>query len=111
MYQIAILTSKDVIKKGDWCRPLSLSTMSGGMSDYYSFKSEFSGSPENNTLWCRVERIMPFWIGASVSSYNEKMKEINKWEFIRGQIPESHIHEDAENPEYNQKLTGGVYDV
>lgn len=98
--RLMLLGNTDIIVKGDWCRPLYLSTMNGGHSDDYSFKSQYSGAPQNNTKWCRVERIMPFWIGTTVGVYNKKMEEFNEWEFVRGKLPSSHIHEDAEAPNY-----------
>ena len=70
--RLMLLGNTDIIVKGDWCRPLYLSTMNGGHSDDYSFKSQYSGAPQNNTKWCRVERIMPFWIGTTVGVYNKK---------------------------------------
>lgn len=99
---IQLLGNKDVFKKGDWCRPLYLCTMSGGHSDDYSF-SGMGGAPENNTKWCRVERIMPAWIGSTVGKYNKRMEEFNEWEFVRGRVPKSHIHKNAEAPDYNPK--------
>lgn len=97
--RLNLLGNLDIIIKGDWCRPLFLSTMSGGMSDSYAF-SDIGGAPTNNTRWCRVERIMPFWIGSTVGNYNNKMAEFNEWEFVRGKLPASHVHLDAEAPDY-----------
>ena len=48
MITVQILEDTDTIQPTDWCRPLRLTTMSGGMSDYYSFESCYSGLPENN---------------------------------------------------------------
>ena len=101
MITIHILEKKDIITKGDWCRPLSIRSMSGGHSDSYSFKSMYSGAPENNVKWCRVERIMPFWIGGTVKNFRMKIDKHLTYEFARGNIPKSHRHEDCEAPDYN----------
>lgn len=108
MKTIQMLEDEDIITKGDWCRPLYIMSMSGGMSDDYSFES--FGEPKNNAKWCRVERSMPFWIGGSVGKYNTAMVEFNEYEFVRGDIPAHHVHPKAERPEYDQHLADGVYD-
>lgn len=110
MKTINILEKNDVIQKGDWCRPLYLCTMSGGMSDDYSFKSMYSGAPENNTKWCRVERIMPFWIGDTIQKFEDATEQWQIYEYVRGDLPEEHIHEGAEAPDYDANLKDGVYD-
>lgn len=96
MIPIQILEDGDKVKETDWCRPLYLMTMSGGMSDHYSFKSMYSGTPENNTKWCRVGLILPFWVGSKVKKIKKKLGEFNEWEFVRGDVPKDHIHEDGE---------------
>jgi len=83
MITINILEKTDVLKKGDWCRPLNLCTMSGGMGDGYSFKSMYSGAPENNTYMI--------------------------YEYARGDVPADHIHPDAEALDYDANLKDGVY--
>lgn len=104
-----MLDKFDTIQKGDWCRPLYLCTMSGGHSDDYSFNSCYGGTPENNTKWCRVERIMPFWIGDTINKFEEATSSYQVYEIIRGDLPFEHIHEGAENPEYDANLADGVY--
>lgn len=94
MIPIQILERDDKVKKTDWCRPLYLVTMSGGMSDYYSFES--FGTPENNTKWCRVGLILPYWVGSKVKRIEKKLGRFNEWEFVRGDIPKDHIHENGE---------------
>lgn len=101
MITISILQKKDILHKGDWCRPLNLCTMSGGHSDSYSFESQYSGAPENNTKWVRVERIMPFWIGGSIKKFEKATSEYMLYEFARGKIPKSHRHADCEALNYN----------
>ena len=56
MIRVGILESNDFVKSNDWCRPLSLQSMSGGHSDGYSFKNCYSGTPENNVKWVPVDR-------------------------------------------------------
>ena len=101
MRKIGILGKDDIIMKGDWCRPLYLCTMSGGHSDFYSFKSMYSGAPENNTKWCRVERVMPFWIGGTVKKFEKATREYMIYEYARGDIPQEHRHDDCEAPDYD----------
>ncbi len=88
MKTIQILEDNDCIELNDWCRPLSLCTMSGGMSDSYSFKSCYSGRPENNVEWVLVKHVFgTCWAGKTVATIT---KEISKYEFVRGDIPTSH---------------------
>jgi hypothetical protein len=37
MINVQILEANDIVDPEDWCRPLSIVSMSGGHSDYYSF--------------------------------------------------------------------------
>ena len=110
MITISILEKNDVIQKGDWCRPLHLCSMCGGHGDGYSFKSMYSGAPENNTKWVRVERVMPFWIGETIAEYEKRTDEYMINEYARGDLPEEHIHQDAEALDYEANLKDGVYD-
>lgn len=107
MKTINILEKNDVLQKGDWCRPLYLCTMSGGMGDSYAFSS--FGTPENNTKWCRVELIMPHWIGGTIKKFEKATEEYMIYEYVRGDLPTEHIHADAEAPEYDANLKEGVY--
>lgn len=88
MILINILEPDDVITKECWIRPLKLMTMSGGMSDSMSFKSQYSGVPENNVKWVRaVDQLGPQWIGKTVKDFNH----FNfPYEFAIGNIPKSH---------------------
>ena len=88
MILVQILEPYDTILPSDWCRPLSLCTMSGGMSDSMSYKSCYTGSPENNVKWVRVDAIFaPLW-------FNETLRRLNrdgtKYEVCRGDIPRGH---------------------
>lgn len=87
MITIQILEETDTIESTDWCRPLQLMTMSA-WSDGYSFKSMYSGRPENNVKWVRAKDVFGSgWFGCTI-------KELDatgiKYEFVRGNIPLSH---------------------
>ena len=87
MILISILEYYDVITEDCWMRPLSLMNMSGGMSDSMSYKSQYSGTPENNVKWVRaIDQIGPHWIGKTVKEFNE----FTPYEFAIGNIPRSH---------------------
>lgn len=86
---VQILEADDLITKDCWMRPLRLETMSGGMSDSMSFKSCYSGTPENNVKWVRViDQIGPRWIGKEVREFNGPFN--TPYEFIIGDPPKSH---------------------
>jgi len=87
---VQVLEKDDIIQSGDWCRPLYITSMSGGMSDDYSFESY--GRPINNAKWCTVDVSYPFWIGKCV---NEMPERIRDYEFVRGNVPAEHIHADG----------------
>ena len=57
MTTLQILESKDMVNPTDWCRPLKFESMDGGRSDSYSFENMYSGLPENNAKWVRVEDV------------------------------------------------------
>jgi hypothetical protein len=90
MKTVQILEADDIIDPEDWCRPLSLTTMNGGHSDYYSFESCYTGAPENNVKWVKVKYIL------GIASRGDKtVKELDKvlgqyvkYEFVRGDIPQ-----------------------
>jgi len=89
MKTIDILEDTDVVFLTDWCRPLQIVSMNGGHSDYYSFESCYSGSPENNAKWVRVYQVFgSVW-------FNKQVKDFPKeplYEFIRGDIPKHHTY-------------------
>ena len=89
MINLQMLEAEDILKPDDWCRPLHLTTMSGGQSDHYSFISVYSGNPENNVKWCKVKTIFSAWISNRI---NEMPESISGYEFIRGNLPLEHIH-------------------
>lgn len=87
MITVQLLEDSDLIQSTDWCRPLQLVPMSE-YSDSYSFVSMFSGTPENNVRWCRVEQVFgDIWFGEPVWKINA---DCMPHEFIRGNIPKSH---------------------
>lgn len=87
MRSILMLEPHDIIRQECWMRPLQLQTMSGGMSDSMSFKSCYSGVPENNVKWVRVvDQIGPHWIGKTVAEFNKLMP----YEFVIGDPPAAH---------------------
>jgi len=89
MKTVNILEDHDAVLADDWCRPLALVSMSGGMSDSYSFHCQYSGRPENNVQWAKVSWIFgECWFGKTVKELNGKW---TPYEFMRGDIQESHI--------------------
>lgn len=120
MIQIQLLEPQDVLQGTDWCRPLILQTMSGGMSDSYSFECEWSGKPENNTKWVNVSEIFPNWIGESVEHVINSLQVCQAfvpYEFVRGNIPVQHQYgktkrqrrEDYEQYLLNTEMPVGKY--
>ena len=88
MLNVQILEANDIVEPEDWCRPLSITSMSGGHSDYYSFKSQYSGAPENNVKWVQVKYILGKpWHGQSVAAIDRGLGKFVKYEFLRGSIP------------------------
>jgi hypothetical protein len=88
MISIQMLEDNDVIDPEDWCRPLNIVSMGGGHSDYYSFKSEYSGTPENNVKWVKVKYILgKVWHGKTVKEIDEGLGKFVKYEYVRGNIP------------------------
>lgn len=85
MIRVGILESSDIVKPSDWCRPLQLVSMSGGMGDGYSFKSCYSGLPENNVKWVQVDRQFgECWFDKKVLDFFDAGM---KYEFLRGDLP------------------------
>ncbi len=89
MITISMLEEDDFIEPDDWCRPLSLTSMSGGHSDFYSFESMYSGAPENNVQWVRAREVFgECWFSEPVKKVNKALEV--KYEFVRGILPLSH---------------------
>ena len=92
MKTVQILEADDCVDPEDWCRPLQIISMNGGMSDYYSFESCYTGAPENNVKWVKVKYILgKGWHGKPVKEYTNAMSKFGyRYEFVRGEVPNSH---------------------
>ena len=98
MKTILYLEDDDIVEPTDWCRPLRVVSMGGGMSDSYSFKSCYSGTPENNVKWVRVcDSHGQNWKGKTLGQLNAmyynnptiKASALTAYEVVRGDIPVS----------------------
>ena len=86
---IQLLEENDTVSPEDWCRPLSITSMNGGHSDYYSFESEYGGGPINNAKWVKVKYILGKpWHGCTVKQIDRVLGKYTKYEFVRGNIPQ-----------------------
>ena len=55
---------------------------------YYSFKSQYTGAPQNNAKWVRVKYILGKpWHGKTVEQIDQALGQSVKYEFVRGDIP------------------------
>jgi len=91
MINVFVLEDEDLVQPMDLCRPLLLESMSGGHSDSYAFKSNYSQTPINNVKWTYVYQVFGVvHFNKSVKSINDGMKLIH--EFIRGKLPEHHLY-------------------
>lgn len=87
MITVQLLESDDVVEPEDWCRPLSLTQM--GYSDSYSFRSQYTGAPENNVKWVKVKYILGHgWHGKTVAEIDKELGKFVKYEYVRGDIPQ-----------------------
>lgn len=88
MITLQLLEKDDIVEPEDWCRPLSIVSMSGGHSDYYSFKNQYTGAPENNVKWVKVKYILgKCWHGKTVKEIDAELGMFIKYEYVRGDIP------------------------
>ena len=89
MRQVLILEDNDTVEPTDWCRPLTLTTMSGGHSVALSFENMFSGTPQNNTKWVQVQDVFgPNWFYKTAQELNNYGGSAH--EFVRGDVPAAH---------------------
>jgi hypothetical protein len=89
MKTVLMLEDNDIVEPEDWCRPLSITSMNGGHSDHYSFKSEYTGAPENNVEWVKVKYILgKHWHNKTVSDIDSGLGKFVKYEYVRGDIPQ-----------------------
>lgn len=92
MIAVEILEASDTLQATDWCRPLALQTMLGGLSESYSFENCYNGSPENNTRWAQASEVFPRWIGRPLSEMQTMLGKFNRpYEFVRGPVPKNHV--------------------
>jgi hypothetical protein len=88
MITLQLLEADDAVHPEDWCRPLSITSMSGGHSDYYSFQSQYTGAPENNVKWVKVKYILGKpWHGCTVKEIDAGLGRYVKYEYVRGDLP------------------------
>ena len=88
MITLQLLEANDIVEPEDWCRPLSIVSMSGGHSDYYSFQGAYTGAPENNVKWVKVKYILGRgWHGQTVAEIDKGLGRFIKYEYVRGDIP------------------------
>jgi hypothetical protein len=92
MKTLQLLEADDCVHPEDWCRPLSIVSMSGGHSDYYSFQSQYTGAPENNVKWVKVKYILgKGWHGCPVKEIDKGLGKYVKYEYVRGDLPRRSI--------------------
>ena len=83
---VTIVGPSTIITKDMWCRPLVYNG-----DRYYSQVSTYSGSPQNNYKWVKVEEVFPYWV-----DNNKTIKELMSgsvsipYEFIKGDPPANH---------------------
>lgn len=92
MKAVQILEADDIVDPEDWCRPLSIVSMSGGHSDYYSFKNQYTGAPENNVKWVKVKYILgKLWHGKTVKEIDAGLGMFIMYEYVRGDMPKRQL--------------------
>ena len=108
MITVQLLEEDDILQPTDYCRPLLLTTTSP-QSDHYSFSNTYSGLPENYVKWLRVEqKFGECWYGKPIKNL---LAKIEPYEFIRGEIPKSHLYGLTKadiRKEYNDYLATNV---
>lgn len=86
MRTLLFLEDHDRVQPDDWCRPLKLTPMSA-QSDYYSDRSNYSGTPMNNMKWVQVKHVFgPVWYNKPVAV----LCKLERYEFVRGEVPQEH---------------------
>ena len=95
-----MLEESDTIEATDWVRQLSLTYT--GQSDYLETTSIYGGGRINRTGWMTAAEVCPYWVGRTVGEFNEgadfkhrHQSEVSAYEFIRGDIPVSHVEPGA----------------
>ena len=92
---VLMLDDKDVILPTDFVRQLSL--VFDGQSDHLATTATYGGGRINRLGWMLASEVCPGWIGRTVGRFNAAMTgrdrhatELSAYEFVRGDIPESH---------------------
>lgn len=89
MISLQLLEANDTVDPEDWCRPLSIVSMSSGYSDHYSFQNQYTGAPENNVKWVKVKYILGKpWHRKTVKEIDRALGHYVKYEYVRGDIPQ-----------------------
>lgn len=92
MIQIQILEPNDILKPTDYCRPLYIIPSYG---DCLNTRSTYSGTPCNNLKWTLVSNVLgECWWNRKCGDFLKGTTI--KFEFARGDIPDSHILKDDE---------------
>lgn len=96
MISVSILEDIDVIQSTDYVRQLSLTFE--GQSDYLATTATYGGGAINRLGWIPAKYFCPFWVGKTVKEFRSRMEatgrhssEVCDYEFIRGDIPKSHL--------------------
>lgn len=109
MKTVQLLEANDIVEPEDWCRPLSIVSMSGGHSDYYSFSSQYTGAPENNVKWVKVKYILGKpWHGKTVGAIDNGLGRWIKYEYVRGDVPKRSLLDlsDYNITDHTKKFVG-----
>lgn len=92
MIQVNILEQADIIKETDFVRQLVIFENEDGVVERNSL---YTGLPMNRSRWLTANVVCPAFIGKTVEDFNEAMVRFYQskisHEFIRGNIPESHV--------------------
>lgn len=95
MINVSLLEADDVIQKGDFVRYLDIEYV--GQSDTVMTSSTYGGTPINFFRWLPVEEFCPFFVGKKLKKFTERMASFEKqhqpvaqYEFVRGDIPDTH---------------------
>lgn len=108
MIQVAILEDEDTILGTDFVRQLKLEYV--GQSDVLLLENNYSRKPINYLTWLEVSRAgMDYWVGRTVGEFRSGMLAMEKqhqpvsdYEFIRGEIPKSHIMPETGLEKYHR---------
>lgn len=91
--RVEILTSEDILRGDDLCRPLSATF--DGQSDTFQTVATYGGGPINHFGWVPVDAVCPAWVGKSVGQFHTALNKLHHstpdYEFLRGDVPLSHM--------------------